>query len=186
MEDSRIIDLYWARSEEALSETARKYGRYCHSIARNILNNDEDAEECVSDAYLRAWNAIPPARPARLQTWLGRIVRNLSLNKREKALAEKRGAGQLPLILDELAECIPDGPDGEALTESILIRDVLDRFLEALPPEARKIFVRRYWYLSSLREISEEYGISEGSAAVSLLRTRMKLKSVLEKEGIHL
>ena len=134
MEDSRIIDLYWARSEEALSETARKYGRYCHSIARNILNNDEDAEECVSDAYLRAWNAIPPARPARLQTWLGRIVRNLSLNKREKALAEKRGAGQLPLILDELAECIPDGPDGEALTESILIRDVLDRFLEALPP----------------------------------------------------
>lgn len=186
MEDSRIIDLYWARSEEALSETARKYGRYCHSIARNILNNDEDAEECVSDAYLRAWNAIPPARPARLQTWLGRIVRNLSLNKREKALAEKRGAGQLPLILDELAECIPDGPDGEALTESILIRDVLDRFLEALPPEARRIFVRRYWYLSSLREISEEYGISEGSAAVSLLRTRMKLKSVLEKEGIHL
>lgn len=186
MEDSRIIDLYWARSEEALSETARKYGRYCHSIARNILNNDEDAEECVSDAYLRAWNAIPPARPARLQTWLGRIVRNLSLNKREKALAEKRGAGQLPLILDELAECIPDGPDGEALTESILIRDVLDRFLEALPPEARKIFVRRYWYLSSLREIAEEYGISEGSAAVSLLRTRMKLKSVLEKEGIHL
>ncbi|MBR3059418.1 MAG: sigma-70 family RNA polymerase sigma factor [Oscillospiraceae bacterium] len=186
MEDSRIIDLYWARSEEALSETARKYGRYCHSIARNILNNDEDAEECVSDAYLRAWNAIPPARPARLQTWLGRIVRNLSLNKREKALAEKRGAGQLPLILDELAECIPDGPDGEALTESILIRDVLDRFLEALPPEARKIFVRRYWYLSSLGEIAEEYGISEGSAAVSLLRTRMKLKSVLEKEGIHL
>ncbi len=186
MEDSRIIDLYWARSEEALSETARKYGRYCHSIARNILNNDEDAEECVSDAYLRAWNAIPPARPARLQTWLGRIVRNLSLNKREKALAEKRGAGQLPLILDELAECIPDGPDGEALTESILIRDVLDRFLEALPPEARRIFVRRYWYLSSLREIAEEYGISEGSAAVSLLRTRMKLKSVLEKEGIHL
>lgn len=186
MEDSRIIDLYWARSEEALSETARKYGRYCYSIARNILNNDEDAEECVSDAYLRAWNAIPPARPARLQTWLGRIVRNLSLNKREKALAEKRGAGQLPLILDELAECIPDGPDGEALTESILIRDVLDRFLEALPPEARKIFVRRYWYLSSLREIAEEYGISEGSAAVSLLRTRMKLKSVLEKEGIHL
>jgi len=186
MEDREIIALYWARSEEALSETARKYGRYCHSIARNILNNDEDAEECVSDAYLRAWNAIPPARPARLQTWLGKIVRNLSLNKWEKALAEKRGAGQLPLILDELAECIPDGPDGDAVTESILIKDVLDRFLEALPPGTRKIFVRRYWYMSSLKEIAEEYGISEGSAAVSLLRTRTKLRSVLEKEGIHL
>lgn len=186
MEDGEIIALYWARSEEALSETARKYGRYCHSIARNILNNDEDAEECVSDAYLRAWNAIPPARPARLQTWLGRIVRNLALNRREKASAEKRGAGQIPLILDELAECIPDGLDGDAVTESILIKDVLDRFLEALPPDTRKIFVRRYWYMSSLKEIAEEYGISEGSAAVSLLRTRTKLRSVLEKEGIHL
>ena len=186
MEDRRIIDLYWARSEEAISETARKYGRYCRAIARNILNNDEDAEECVSDAYLRLWNAIPPARPNRLQTYLGRIVRNLSLNKREKASAEKRGAGQIPLILDELAECIPDDSDGEAVTESILIKDVLDRFLDTLSPEARKIFVRRYWYMSSLKEIAAEYGISEGNAAVSLLRTRMKLKTVLEKEGIHL
>ena len=145
MEDSQIITLYWDRSEEALSETARKYGRYCLAIARSILESDEDAEECVSDAYLRAWNAIPPARPARLQTWLGRIVRNLALNRREKASAEKRGAGQIPLILDELAECIPDGPDGDAVTESILIKDVLDRFLEALPPDTRKIFVRRYY-----------------------------------------
>ena len=186
MEDNQIIDLYWARSEEAISETAKKYDRYCRAIARNILNNDEDAEECVSDAYLRLWNAVPPARPNRLQTYLGRIVRNLSLNKREKASAEKRGAGQIPLILDELAECIPDDPDGDAVTESILIKDVLDRFLDTLFPEARQIFVRRYWYMSSLKEIAEEYGISEGNAAVSLLRTRTKLKSMLEKEGIHL
>ena len=186
MEDSRIVALYFARSEEALSETARKYGRYCHAIARSILESDEDAEECVSDAYLRAWNAIPPARPARLQTWLGRIVRNLALNKREKASAEKRGAGQLPLILDELEECIPADTREDAVTESILIKDVLDRFLAALSPEARKIFVRRYWYMSSLKEIASEYGISEGSAAVSLLRTRRKLRTVLEKEGIQL
>ena len=186
MEDSQIIALYWDRSEEAISETARKYGKYCLAIARNILQNDEDAEECVSDAYLRLWNAIPPMRPNRLQTYLGRIVRNLSLNKREKAAAEKRGAGQIPLILDELAECVPDDSREESVTESILIKDVLDRFLAALSPEARKIFVRRYWYMSSLKEIAEEYGISEGSAAVSLLRTRTKLRSVLEKEGIYL
>ncbi len=186
MEDSQIIALYWNRSEEAISETAKKYGRYCHAIARNILNNDEDAEECVSDAYLRLWNAIPPMRPNRLPTYLGRIVRNLSLNKREKASAEKRGAGQIPLILGELEECIPDSSQEDTVTEAILIRDVLDRFLEALPPYARKIFVRRYWYMSSLKEIAAEYGISEGNAAVSLLRTRMKLRTVLEKEGIHL
>lgn len=186
MEDSQIIALYWDRSEEAISETARKYGKYCLAIARNILANDEDAEECVSDAYLRVWNAIPPMRPNRLQTYLGRIVRNLSLNKREKASAEKRGAGQIPLILDELEECIPDETREDVVTEAILIRDVLDRFLAALPPDARKIFVRRYWYMSSLKEIAEEYRISEGTAAVSLLRTRRKLKSVLEKEGIHL
>ena len=171
MEDSQIIALYWDRSEKAIAETARKYGKYCLTIARNILNNDEDAEECVSDAYLRLWNAIPPMRPNRLQTYLGRIVRNLSLNKQEEASAEKRGAGQIPLILDELAECIPADPREDTVTDSILIKDVLDRFLDTLTPEARKVFVRRYWYMSSLKEIAQEYGISEGSAAVSLMRT---------------
>ena len=185
MDDSMIIELYWNRSEEAISETEKKYGKYCHYIANNILSNDEDAEECVNDSYLRAWNSIPPMRPNRLQTYLGKIVRNLSLNKLEKASTEKRGAGQAPLILDELAECIPDRRV-DSVTEAILIKGVISHFLDSLSKEARKIFVRRYWYMASIKEISVEYGISEGNVAVSLLRTRKKLKSVLEEEGIEL
>lgn len=106
MDDSKIIELYMERSEQAISETSKKYGRYCHYIAYSILHNDEDSEECVNDTYLRAWNSIPPKRPSKLQTFLGKITRNLSLNKWEKLSAEKRGAGQTSLILDELSECI--------------------------------------------------------------------------------
>ena len=159
MDDSKIIELYMERSEQAISETSKKYGRYCHYIAYSILHNDEDSEECVNDTYLRAWNSIPPKRPSKLQTFLGKITRNLSLNKWEKLSAEKRGAGQTSLILDELSECIPAEQDAVNTVENMVIRDVLDRFLDELPAETRKIFVRRYFYMSPVKEIADEYGL---------------------------
>lgn len=186
MDDSKIIELYMSRSEQAISETSEKYGRYCYCIAYGILHDDKDAEECVNDTYLRAWNSIPPNRPNRLQTFLGKITRNLSLNRWEKLSAEKRGAGQIPVILDELAECIPDGKDTEHTVDSMIIRDVLNRFLNNLPTKTRKIFVRRYWYMSSVKEIADEYGLSESNVTVILFRTRKKLKNLLGKEGIAL
>ncbi len=186
MDDDMIIGLYEARSEQAICETAKKYGRYCHRIAYGILRSDEDAEECVNDTFLRAWNAIPPKHPARLQTFLGKITRNLALNRWEKLSAEKRGAGQVPAILDELEQCVPAGKDTAYADDDMVIRDVLDRFLRGLPTETRRIFVRRYWYLCSIKEIAEECGVSESKAAVTLYRTRAKLKTMLEKEGITL
>lgn len=186
MEDDKIIELYFARSEKAISETSEKYGKYCHYIAYNILQNEEDSEECVNDTYLRTWNAIPPKRPNRLQTFLGKITRNLSLNKLEKRTADKRGAGQVSFVLDELAESIPDKNDAEQITEDMVIKNILDRFLTKLPTETRRIFIRRYWYLSSVKEIAKEFGLSESKVTVTLFRTREKLKAVLEKEGISL
>lgn len=186
MDDNKIIALYWDRSEQAISETAKKYGRYCYYIAYSILHNDEDSEECVNDTYLRAWDSIPPQRPNKLQTFLGKITRNLSLNKWEKLSAEKRGAGQASFILDELLECIPDEKDAAHPVENMVIRDVLDRFLDELPAETRKMFVRRYFYMSPVKEIASEYGLSESKVTVTLFRTRKKLKTALEKEGISL
>lgn len=186
MNDSEIIALYMGRSEQAISETSKKYGRYCHYIAYNILRNDEDSEECVNDTYLRTWNSIPPKHPNRLQTFLGKITRNLSLNRWEKLSAKKRGAGQISLVLDELTECIPADENTEDIVENMVIRDILDRFLDELPTKARKIFVRRYWYMSPVKEIANEYGLSESEVTVTLFRTRKKLKNVLEKEGIAL
>ena len=186
MDDNEIIKLYMNRSEQAISETSRKYGRYCHHIAYSILHNNEDSEECVNDTYLRAWNAIPPKHPDRLQIFLGKITRNLSLNKWEKLSAEKRGARQPSVILDELAECVPADDEAGQMVENMAIKDVLNRFLDHLPTQTRKIFVRRYWYMSSVKEIAEEYGLSESKVTVTLFRTREKLKKMLEKEGIAL
>lgn len=186
MDDSKIIELYWDRSEQAISETSKKYGKYCHYIAFSILHNDEDSEECVSDTYLRAWNSIPPNRPRKLQTFLGKITRNLSLNRWEKLSAEKRGAGQISVVLDELTECLPAEENTADIVKNMVIREILNRFLDELPTNTRKMFVRRYFYMSSVKEIAEEYGLSESKVTVTLFRTRKKLKTTLEKEGILL
>lgn len=186
MDDKQIISLYWDRSENAISETAQKYGRYCHYIANNILQNQEDADECVNDAYLRLWNAIPPQRPENLRTFLGKITRNLALNRWEQETAQKRGAGQMCQVLEELHECIPSLESADQLLDKILLRQVLNRFLESLKPDARKIFVRRYWYLSSIQDIATEYGMTESKVTVTLCRTRQRLAKLLEKEGIQL
>lgn len=183
VEDRSIIDLYFERSEAAITETQIKYGKYCHYIAYNILNSKEDAEECVNDTYEKAWNSIPPARPERLSAFLGRITRNIALNRLVHAGAKKRYAG-IEMILDEVEEFIPDTGENEDVTDTILLKDVLNRFLRSLPGQTRIIFVRRYWYMGSVKEISKELGLTESNVKVILLRTRQKLKDTLEKEGV--
>jgi RNA polymerase sigma-70 factor (ECF subfamily) len=186
MDDTKIIDLYWARSENAISETATKYGKYCRTIAYNILRNNEDSEECVSDTYLRAWEAMPPQRPRRLQAFLGKITRNLSLDRYKRLSAEKRGGGEVPVALDELLECIPAENSTEKAIEDIALTESLNRFLGTLSTESRRIFLRRYWYLTPVKEIAKEYSIGESKVKMSLLRSRKELKQFLEKEGITL
>ena len=186
MEDNQIIRLYFDRSEEAISQTAAKYGKYCHTIAYNILHNFEDSEECVNDTYWKAWNTIPPRRPKRLAAFLGRITRNLSLDKYRHYTADKRGGGELAVALEELGDCISSiGSMGDH-TEEIVLVEVLNSFLASLSAEHRKIFMRRYWYVSSVKEIADDYGITESKVKMSLLRSRNQLKTVLEKEGIAL
>ena len=186
MEDSQIVELYWARSERAIPETADKYGRYCFSIAFNVLHNREDSEECVNDTYLHAWNGMPEQRPNKLSAFLGRITRNLSLNRWDKYSAEKRGAGQADLALEELRECVPAPDCTERVVDDMALAELFNRFLASLTAENRRIFMRRYWYLSSIKEIAAEYGLSESKVKMSLLRSRNTLRLLLEKEGIDL
>lgn len=183
MEDSEIVDLYWERSENAIAETSKKYSRYCYSIAFNVLHNNEDAEECVNDTYIRAWNAMPTQRPDRLSTFLGKITRNLSINRYRGYTAEKRGSGQTDLVLLELEECVPSPENVEQAVDEMALADAVNRFLALLPRAKRVVFLRRYWYLSPIREIAMEYGMNENRVKSMLFRMRNELKLFLEKEG---
>ena len=183
MEDSRIIELYWERSEEALTESERKYGRYCGSIAMNILGNREDTEECVSDTWLRAWNAIPPAKPVFLKAFLGKITRNLSFDRFRKLHREKRGGGSLDVVLDELAECVSGSDDTERRWEEKELKEEIDRFLSRLPKEQRYMFILRYWYADSVSDIAERFRTSANNVSVTLSRIRQKLKRDLIERG---
>lgn len=182
MEDKQIVELYWARSESAISETANKYGRYCHYIAYQILTNDEDAEEVVNDTYLKAWNTIPPQRPDPLKPYVGTISRQLALNVYKEQHTQKRG-GQVPLVLDELSDCIPNPENHENIGESIALSEALSRFLRALPQKTRNIFIRRYFYMSPVAEIARDFSMKESNVTMHLLRTRRKLEQFLKKEG---
>lgn len=186
MEDRQIVDLYWARSEKAISETEKKYGRYCYYIAYNILHNREDSEECVNDTYLNAWGAMPDQRPDKLSAFLGKITRNLSLNRWESYHAKKRGSGQIPLALDELRECVPSFDIAEQVVDDLVLADLLNRFLASLSKEKRMIFMRRYWYLSSVAEIAADYSMSESKVKMSLYRSRKAFQQMLENGGIGL
>lgn len=186
MEDNDIIDLFWVRSENAISAVAEKYGAYCHKIAHNILGNQQDAEECVNDTYLQVWKNIPPERPVRLVAYLGRITRNLSLSRVRYYKAQKRGCDQLSIVLSELGDCIPAANDLEKEMEDRLLVEAIQRFLRILPAERRTIFVRRYWYMESIKVIAKHYGMSQSKATSLLFHIRKDLKEFLEKEGLCL
>ena len=185
-QDDKIIALYWARKEEAISETDRKYGSYCRSISFRILNDKEDSEECVNDTWLHTWNAIPPGKPEFLAGFLGKIVRNLSISKYRAGHAQKRGSGETQALLDELEECIPSGKSVEDEIEGRETAAAINRFLETLDAESRKIFVRRYFWAEPVKELAGNLNISEGKVKSQLFRMRAKLKMHLEKEEIAL
>lgn len=181
MDDKRIVDLFWERSETALAETEKKYGSYCHRIAMNILSNELDAEECVNDAYLKAWESIPPHRPQRLSTFLGKITRNISLNRYAHNNAQKR-CHETALVYEELAELVSERADNTS--DEGEIGAAINGFLSSLSAKSRIIFVQRYWYLCPIKEIAQNRGLSESDVKITLMRTRRKLKKHLEKEGI--
>ena len=183
MEDHQIVDLYWQRNESAIAETAAKYGNYLYGISNHILQNAEDAEECVNDTYNDAWQSMPPHRPSILSTFLGKITRRISIDLWRKHSAEKRGGGVIPLALDELEECVSGTGDVEGEVERLELQKKLNGFLLALPQTERVVFMRRYWYMDSVSSIAKRFACSESRIKSMLYRTRIKLRGMLEKEG---
>ena len=184
MKDSAIVDLYWQRSEQAISETDQKYGRYCHTIAYNICGNSEDAEDCVNDTWFTAWNSMPDKHPNRLSPFLARITRNFALTKIVRRTAKKRGGGEAVLALEELDECLSSGYDLEKDIEDRELSRAIDAFIGNLPEEEQLAFVSRYWFVATEREIAEKLGLSRSGVAAMLKRTRSKLKTYLMMEGL--
>lgn len=186
MKDTEIIDLYWARKEQAIEETQRSYGKYCYSIAYHILHDNEDSEECVNDTWLRAWNAMPPKRPDRLAVFLGTITRNLSFDKWKYKSAMKRGNGAMEVELEELLECVPAARTTEDAVEAAELERTINHFLHTLPERDCNVFLRRYWYVEEYSEIAGRYQMNLNTVKTSLFRTRQKLKAYLEQEGVVL
>lgn len=182
MEDLAIIQLYWDRDERAVAETDLKYHPYCYTIAHNILTDHEDSEECINDTWFRAWTAMPPTRPRILSTFLGKITRNLSLDRYRRKTAEKRG-GELNLIDLELDDCAAGGEIDENLNVEETARSI-SQFLKGCDLTSRVLFLRRYWYADSIGDIAARYSMSESAVKSNLHRTRLKLKDHLEKEGV--
>ena len=182
MEDNAIIELYFARNPMALLETQEKYGPYCHAIAYGILRTQEDAQECVNDTLLRTWDNIPPTRPKVFSAFLGRITRNLSLQRWRSLHAQKRGGGEVALALEELDECVSGGSDPAQDLEAKELKAAIRRFLGTLKQKDRELFLARYWYFTPVREIALKYGYSEANVKTSLHRTRKKLRCFLEQE----
>ena len=184
MEDTAIVDLYWKRSDRAISETDRKYGRYCHSIAFNFVRNNEDAEECVNDTWFRAWNLMPDKRPSVLSTFLGGITRNLAISVYRRETSQKRGGSEMPVALDEMSECVPSDADLEQDYEIKEFEEAIGMFVSALPEIEQKVFVARYWYLAPISEIAERMHFTQGKTKSMLFRIRNKLRVYLREEGL--
>ena len=183
MQDEQIINLYNQRKEQAIVETDAKYGPYCMSIALNILENMQDSEECVNDTWLQTWNSIPPAHPSDLRTYLGKITRNLSINRLKYRMRAKRGGGQTELALDELGEiAAPDSDIASQIAKQDFVR-ILNKFLWSLPERDCNIFIRRYYFADSPESIAKRYRISHDAVLKILSRARKKLKASLEEEG---
>ena len=182
--DERIIELYWLRNEAAITETSEKYGGYCRSIAYNILHDTEDAKECENDTYLDAWNNMPPNKPSVLSAFLGKITRRISIDLWRKKHAEKRGGGEMNLVLDELEDCIADKSDVEAVIEQREMMRIIGEYLDKLPVTERRVFLRRYWYMEPIAKIAEDLGFSVSKITSMLHRTRKKLRQKLESESL--
>lgn len=182
MQDSEIVALYWQRDERAIRETQDQYGRYLGRIARNILADARDSEECVNDTYLKAWQAMPPHRPSVLRSFLGRLTRQLAIDRFRRGASQKRRGSQYALALDELAECA--GPDTTAQSADLrALGRAIQVYLDTLPPAARNAFVCRYYYADAIREIAQALGMTEGAVKTQLCRTRAGLRGHLQKEG---
>ena len=182
MDDSLIVDLYWQRNESAIRESQKKYGKQCQQLAYSITHDRLDAEECVNDTWLRAWNAIPPARPTLLGSFLYKITRNLSLDRVRTALTDRHSGDSALVPLEELRECLPD--TGGEPSDSGEISAAISAFLRTETTENRRVFVCRYFYHDSIRDIASRMGMREGAVKTCLSRTRAKLRDYLEKEGI--
>lgn len=182
MEDLQIVELYFARNEIAIHETDKKYGKICFSVANNILNHIEDANECVNDTYLGVWNAIPPTRPNSFVAFICRITRNLSLNRLSYNLAQKRNV--LIVSFNELEEVLPDNRIDLSVQDEDLGR-IISEFLKTEPTDERNVFIRKYWFFDSIRDISERYAFSESKVKAMLYRVRKRLKAHLKKEGVY-
>ena len=183
MQDQEIVALYHQRDEMAIKHTETKYGAYCTGIAQHILQNMQDSEECVNDTWLHTWNSIPPAKPENLKTYVGKITRNLSLNRYELRHRQKRGGGELTVALDEIGEVASPDADLASQLERQEFARILNAFLWSLPERDCSIFIRRYYYVESVEEIAERYALSTAAVYKSLSRARIKLRAALEKEG---
>lgn len=183
MDDNRIIELFWQRSEQAIDAVDEKYGHMCRQIAMNLLRNEQDAEECVNDAYHGLWDAIPPERPQKLPPFIAKITRYLAMKKLTYRNAAKRAT--LTVSFEELNECVPDSRTVEGILEGKALTQALDRFLDTLDPEGRNLFLRRYWFFDSIKEIAGGYGMSESKVKVRLHRIRKELKKYLEEAQIY-
>ena len=184
MEDEKIIELYFERNESAISETAEKYGNYLYKIAFNILSDKEDSEESVNDTYMSVWNTIPPEKPNVFSAFLSKITRYISINRYSAKKTEKRGRGEIDAAFEEIEECVPDKSDIYDEIETKELAKMISDYLKNLPETERKIFVCRYYYLDSLSDISKQFGFSQSKIASMLHRTRKKILSHLEKEGV--
>lgn len=183
MEDSEIIELYWKRDQNAISATMEKYGSYCFSVANKILQDREDAQECVNDALFRAWSAMPPYRPIALRMFLAKLTRRIAFDRFRAGLAKKRGGGEIEPVLDELAQCIPDRFDVESRAEANELGEFIKRFIGDLPDRERNIFLRRYFFADSVADIAKRFNLSESNVGVILSRSRVKLRRKLLEEG---
>ncbi len=184
MEDPEIVELYWQRSDRAIPETERKYGRYCRTIAGNICGSREDAEECVNDTWFRAWNLMPDKRPAALPPFLGRITRHFAIDRLKAGQRQKRGGGEVPLALEELSDCVPGGTDPALRLELEELKRAVGGFAASLSETEQKVFVARYWYLASIEEIARKMDWSQSRTKSLLFRLRGRLRKKLEEDGL--
>ena len=184
MDDKQIVALYFDRNEQAIAETETKYGKYCYAIAIGVLSMHEDAEESVNDTWIDAWNSMPPHRPSILSTFLGKITRRIAIDKWRHRTAEKRGGGEIPLVLDELEDCIAHYSDVEKTLEKKRLEEVINRFVHKLPEKDQKVFLCRYFYIDSIESICRQFGFSESKVKSILHRTREKLRRVLREEEL--